>query len=70
MMDNDWMKLSNKFFLKYRVGVTQFLEVAKFHVDAYRRIRCPCKRCMNSNWNSLKGVELHLLTIGIFPYYT
>uniref|UniRef100_A0A9I9E8U7 Transposase-associated domain-containing protein n=1 Tax=Cucumis melo TaxID=3656 RepID=A0A9I9E8U7_CUCME len=69
-MDKGWMKLRNKFSLEYREGVTQFLEVAKFLVDAYRRIRCPCKRCMNSNWNSLEGVERRLLTIGTSPYYT
>ncbi|KAA0050852.1 uncharacterized protein E6C27_scaffold404G001210 [Cucumis melo var. makuwa] len=51
-------------------GVTQFLEFAKFHVDAYGRLRCPCKRCLNLNWSSLEGVERHLLTIGISPYYT
>uniref|UniRef100_A0A9I9EIC2 Transposase-associated domain-containing protein n=1 Tax=Cucumis melo TaxID=3656 RepID=A0A9I9EIC2_CUCME len=64
------MKLRNKFSLEYREGVTQFLEFAKFHVDAYRRIRCPYKRCMNLSWNSLEGVERHQLTIGISPYYT
>ena len=53
-----------------REGVTQFLEVTKFQVDDYERIRCPYKRCMNSSWNSLKGVERHLFTIGISPYYT
>ena len=64
------MKFRNKFFLEYREGVTQFLEFTKFHVDAYGRIRCPCKRYMNLNWNSLEGVERHLLTIGISPDYT
>ncbi|TYK18968.1 uncharacterized protein E5676_scaffold418G00580 [Cucumis melo var. makuwa] len=54
----------------FRHGVTQFLEFAKFHVDAYGRLRCPCKRCLNLNWSSLEGVERHLLTIGISPYYT
>uniref|UniRef100_A0A9I9ECK2 Transposase-associated domain-containing protein n=1 Tax=Cucumis melo TaxID=3656 RepID=A0A9I9ECK2_CUCME len=69
-MDRGWMKLRNKFSLKYRQGVTQFLEFVKFHVDAYRRLRCPCNRCLNLNWSSLEGVEQHLLTIGISPYYT
>ena len=64
------MKLRNKLSLEYRHGVTQFLEFAKFHVDAYGRLRCPCKRCLNLNWSSLEGVERHLLTIGISPYYT
>ena len=69
-MDNGWMKLRNKFSLEYKEGVTKFLEVVKFHFDAYGRINYPCKRCMNSNWNSLEGVEQYLLTIGISPYYT
>ncbi|TYK16353.1 CACTA en-spm transposon protein [Cucumis melo var. makuwa] len=69
-MDKGWMKLRNKLSLEYRHGVTQFLEFAKFHVDAYGRLRCPCKRCLNLNWSSLEGVERHLLTIGISPYYT
>ncbi|KAA0034937.1 CACTA en-spm transposon protein [Cucumis melo var. makuwa] len=30
-------------------GVTQFLEFAKFHIDAYGRLRCPCKRCVMSS---------------------
>ncbi|KAA0055996.1 CACTA en-spm transposon protein [Cucumis melo var. makuwa] len=69
-MDKGWMKLRNKFSLEHRHGVTQFLEFAKFHVDVYGRLRCPCKRCLNLNWSSLEGVERHLLTNGISPYYT
>ena len=49
------MKLRNKFLVEYREGASQFLEVAKFHVDDYSRIGCPCKRCMNSNWDSFRG---------------
>ncbi|TYK05479.1 CACTA en-spm transposon protein [Cucumis melo var. makuwa] len=30
-------------------GVTQFLEFAKFHIDAYGRLRCLCKRCVMSS---------------------
>ena len=56
-MDKGWMKVRNKFSVEYREGVSQFLEIVKFHVDAYERIRCPCKRCMNTNWDSLEGVE-------------
>ncbi|TYK00179.1 uncharacterized protein E5676_scaffold1452G00050 [Cucumis melo var. makuwa] len=50
--------------------MAQLLEVVKFQADAYRQIRCSCKRCMNSNWNLLEGVERHLLIIGISSYYT
>uniref|UniRef100_A0A9I9ELF6 Transposase-associated domain-containing protein n=1 Tax=Cucumis melo TaxID=3656 RepID=A0A9I9ELF6_CUCME len=52
-MNKGLMKLRNKFFLEYRL--TQFLEFAKFHVNAYGRLRCPCKRCLNLNSSSLEG---------------
>ncbi|TYK06194.1 uncharacterized protein E5676_scaffold287G00510 [Cucumis melo var. makuwa] len=42
----------------------------KYHVDEDGQIRCPCKRCMNLNWDLLVGVERHLLTIGMCPSYT
>uniref|UniRef100_A0A9I9EIH5 Transposase-associated domain-containing protein n=1 Tax=Cucumis melo TaxID=3656 RepID=A0A9I9EIH5_CUCME len=66
-MDKGWMKLRNKFFLEYRKGVTQFLKVVKFHIDAYERITCPYMRCMDLNWNLIEGMERYLLTIGISP---
>ena len=70
MMDKSWMKLRNKLSVEYREGVSQFLEVLKFHVDAYKRIRGPCNRCMNSIWELLDVVERHLLIIGIASSYT
>ena len=70
MMDKSLMNIRNKLSIEYREGVFKFLDVAKYHVDEYGWIRCPYKRCMNSNWDSLVGVERHLLTIGICPSYT
>ena len=70
MPNKGLMKLKNKFLVEYRDGVSQFLELAKYPVDNYEWTRCPCKRCMNSIWDSLKGVKRHLLTIGISPSCT
>ena len=56
--------------MEYREGVSQFLELAKYHVDNYGQTMCQCKRCMNSIWDSLEGMERHLLTIGIPSSYT
>ena len=50
------MKFRNKFLVEYKKGVFQFLEVAKYHVNNYVKIRL-CNRCMNSNGDSLEGVE-------------
>ena len=69
-MDKSWMKLRNKFSIEFKEGVSQFLEVAKNHIDQYKRIRYPCKRCMNSNWDSLEGAERYLLVIEVSPSYT
>uniref|UniRef100_A0A9I9EEU4 CACTA en-spm transposon protein n=1 Tax=Cucumis melo TaxID=3656 RepID=A0A9I9EEU4_CUCME len=48
-MDKGWMKLRNKFSLEYRKGVTQFLKVSKFHIDAYRRISNPFDKGTSSS---------------------
>ncbi|TYJ97044.1 uncharacterized protein E5676_scaffold506G001100 [Cucumis melo var. makuwa] len=47
-----------------------FVVVLPSSLAAVCHFRCPCKRCLNLNWSSLEGVERHLLTIGISPYYT
>ena len=69
-MDKNSMKLRDKLSVYYRGGVFQFITVAKYHVDEYRRIRCPCKRCIHSTLDSLESIERHLLTNGICPSYT
>ena len=38
-MDKGWMKLRNKFSVKYRESVSQFLEVAKYQVDKYEQTK-------------------------------
>ena len=60
-MDKSWMKLSDRFSIEYKEGIFQFLEVAKYHFNNYEQIRCPCKKSMNLNWDSLEGVKRHLL---------
>ncbi|KAA0052853.1 uncharacterized protein E6C27_scaffold33G00030 [Cucumis melo var. makuwa] len=70
MMDKSLMNIKNKLSIEYRERVFKFLDVAKYHVDEYGWIRCPYNRCMNSNWDSLEGVERHLLTSGMCPSYT
>ncbi|KAA0042484.1 NBS-LRR type resistance protein [Cucumis melo var. makuwa] len=62
-------------WLSYSYGVgrmrrLKYLVVNNEVVLAILQLWCPCKRCMNLNWNSLEGVERHLLTIGISLYYT
>ena len=37
-MDKSWMKLKNKFSVKYK-GVFQFLEVAKYRINEYERTK-------------------------------
>ncbi|TYK19802.1 putative Transposase family tnp2 [Cucumis melo var. makuwa] len=69
-MDKSLMNVRNKLSIEYKEELFKFLDFAKYHVDEYGRIRCPCERCMNSNWDSLEGVERHLLTIEMCPSYT
>ena len=63
-------RLKNNFSVEYIEGVTQFLEFVKYHINDYGCTKCPCKRFMNSNWDSLEGVKQHLLTMEIESSYT
>ena len=56
-MNKDWIKLINKLSIEYREGVSHILEVTKFDIDDYGRTKYPCKKCINSIWESLEGVE-------------
>ncbi|TYK10627.1 uncharacterized protein E5676_scaffold315G001070 [Cucumis melo var. makuwa] len=38
-MDKSWMNLRNKLSIEYREGVFKFLNVVKYHIDEYGRIR-------------------------------
>ena len=41
---DSWMKLRNKLSVEYREGVSQFLEVAKYHINNYGQTSCPYAR--------------------------
>jgi len=69
-MDRDWIKLKNRFSRDYIEGVSQFMEVAKRHVNDAGKTSCPCRNCQNSMTQSLNVVEQHLFTYGISPLYS
>ncbi|KAK1279489.1 hypothetical protein QJS04_geneDACA020585 [Acorus gramineus] len=73
-MDKSWMFNRDRRSDEFRAGVASFLKVAR-NCPAKKKneaghIRCPCQRCGNKFYFSLKAVERHLYQSGIMSGYT
>ena len=68
-MDRNWMSSLDRLSVEYRNGVYEFVEVAKQHIDAEGRVRCPCVKSLNRKRKRLDEVHNHLYMPGISPTY-
>lgn len=50
---------------EYKEGVENFLDFAKEYGMSGNLIKCPCKDCVNSIWNTIDNVRYHLIASGI-----
>ncbi|XP_042961531.1 uncharacterized protein LOC122296147 [Carya illinoinensis] len=70
-MDKSWVHIEDRLHsTEYDQGVRQFLAMAQAHSSTPNQIRCPCKRCRNRAFHSIRIVEDHLFLRGIDPTYT
>ncbi|KAF5450521.1 hypothetical protein F2P56_030861 [Juglans regia] len=70
-MDKSWMLIEDRLHSpEYDEGVRQFLAMAQAHAATADQIRCPCRRCRNRAFHSIRIVEDHLFLRGIDPTYT
>ena len=51
-------------------GVKDFVEHASNFVDSSERVRCPCKKCMNMNFERIGVLRVHLLQNIFHEFYT
>ena len=58
------------FLSKYRKGVRDFIEFARYKTDSASQIKYPCKRCINMVYHHIILVEEHLLYYGMDKKYT
>ena len=52
------MKLMDRFSVEYREEVFQFLEVAKYQINNYEQINCPCKRMYEFELRLIRGCRV------------
>ncbi|CAL2235223.1 unnamed protein product [Prunus armeniaca] len=61
-MDRRWIQNPNRCADEYLDGIEDFIEFARRHNPGATRIRCPCRRCNNTLWetieNNLHGEQL------------
>ncbi|XP_040994596.1 uncharacterized protein LOC121241037 [Juglans microcarpa x Juglans regia] len=70
-MDKAWMHIEDRLYsTEYDEGVRQFLAMVQAHASTADQIRCPCRRCRNRAFYSIRIVEDHLFLRGIDPTYT
>ena len=71
-MDKSWMQLRGRYLPEYVKGVEEFIEFARASVDESNRIRCPCTKCINTNFMHIDDVRDHLLDLdkGMYRKYT
>ncbi|XP_042988691.1 uncharacterized protein LOC122316221 [Carya illinoinensis] len=69
-MDKPWMHIHDRLHSReYEEGVRQFLAMAVAHTPTTDQIRCPCRRCRNRAFHSIRTVEDHLFLRGFDPTY-
>ena len=69
-MDRQWIHNHNRCAVEYLDGIHAFIEFATRHNLGSTHIRCPCRRCNNSTWETFENVRFHLVRNGMLETYT
>ncbi|CAL9017719.1 unnamed protein product, partial [Prunus brigantina] len=70
IMDRRWIHNPNRCADEYLDGIEDFIEFARRHNPGANRIRCPCKRCNNTLWETIENVGFHLVRNGMIETYS
>ncbi|CAL9025555.1 unnamed protein product [Prunus brigantina] len=65
-----WIQNPNRCADEYLDGIEDFIEFARRHNPGATRIRCPCRRCNNTLWETTENVEFHLVRNGMIETYS
>ena len=68
-IDKSWTKLRNCGCRKYWDGLQALLRMTSNHADLSGRIRCPCIRYNNFQFDPLKVVQAHVFDKGFQQAY-
>ncbi|CAL2237922.1 unnamed protein product [Prunus armeniaca] len=70
IMDRRWIQNPNRCADEYLDGIEDFIEFARRHNPGATRIRCPCRRCNNTLWQTIENVRFHLVRNGMIETYS
>ncbi|KAI5348332.1 hypothetical protein L3X38_001219 [Prunus dulcis] len=68
-MSRRWIQNPNRCADEYLDGIEDFIEFARRHNPGATRIRCPCRRCNNTLFESIETVGFHLVRNGMIETY-
>ncbi|CAL8991114.1 unnamed protein product [Prunus brigantina] len=68
-MSRRWIQNPNRCADEYLDGIEDFIEFARTHNPGATRIRCPCRRCNNTLWETYENVGFHLVRNGMIETY-
>ncbi|BBH07377.1 Ankyrin repeat family protein [Prunus dulcis] len=69
-MSRRWIQNPNRCADEYLDGIEDFIEFARRHNPGATRIRCPCRRCNNTLFESIETVGFHLVRNGMIETYS
>ncbi|CAL8988565.1 unnamed protein product [Prunus brigantina] len=69
-MSRRWIQNPNRCADEYFDGIQDFIEFARRHNPGATRIRCPCRRCNNTLWETIENVGFHLVRNGMIETYS
>ena len=69
-INKSWIMIKNCKPIDYMNGVKAFVEHVSNFVNSSGKVRCPCKKCVNMNFERIGVVRVHLLHKEFHKFYT
>jgi len=70
IMSKRWIQNPNRVADEYLDGIDEFIDFARTRNPGATRIRCPCRRCNNTLWETIENVRFHLVRNGMIETYS
>ena len=58
--NRNWIIEDQRLSAEFAAGMTEFMAMARQHVNIERQVKCPCKRCNNVLMQKISDIENHL----------
>ena len=68
-IDKSWITLPNRSSPEFLIGLRNFIEIAKNHVDGEGKTCCPCRDCVNMYRKIVTTVYAHIHDCGFLQSY-